>query len=131
MKYLEWKAEYSVGVESMDMEHRELIEMINTFYTELHECRDFNSIEQFLGEIHNAIGSHFALEEHFMRESQYVEYAEHKDDHEDLLDEIRDMMDTFDSDAPSGLDVLEERLSNWFGEHFKTFDARLHGKLES
>jgi len=65
-----------------------------------------------------------------MRESQYAEYAEHKDDHEDLLDEIRDMMDTFDSDASSGLDVLEERLSNWFGEHFKTFDARLHGKLE-
>lgn len=130
MKYLEWKAEYSIGIESIDMEHRELIEMINAFYKELDERRDSNSIEQFLGEIHSAIGSHFALEERFMRESNYAEYAEHKDDHEDLLDEIRDMMDTFDSDASSGLDVLEERLSNWFGEHFRTFDARLHGKLE-
>ncbi len=129
MKYLEWKAEYSVGIESIDMEHRELIEMINAFYKEFDECRDLNSVEQFLGEIHSAIASHFALEERIMRESRYAEYAEHKDDHEDLLDQIRDMMDTFDDDASPGLDVLEERLSNWFGEHFQTFDARLHGKL--
>jgi hemerythrin len=129
MNLLEWKAEYSVGIQSMDDEHREMIGLINKFYTELGGRRDPDAIEQFLGEIHSTIAGHFALEERIMRDSGYGEYLEHKDDHEELLDQIGDMMDAFYADAATGFVVLEERLSAWFGEHFNSFDARLHGKL--
>ena len=42
---------------------------------------------------------HFALEERIMRDSGYSEYEDHKDDHEELLDEIRDLMDGFATSA--------------------------------
>ena len=130
MSLLEWKAEYSVGIQSMDDEHRQMIGLINEVYAELGGRRDSDSIEQFLGEVHSAIASHFALEERIMRDSGYSEYLAHKDNHEDLLDQIGDMMDAFHEDAATGFVVLEERLSTWFGEHFKSFDARLHGRLQ-
>jgi hemerythrin len=129
MSFLEWKKEFSVGVQSMDDEHQHMIELINGVYAELREHRDADSIERFLGDVHSAIASHFALEERIMRESHYAEYDAHKDDHEDLLDQIRDMMDAVGGDSDAGLKVLEECLSDWFGRHFATFDARLHGKL--
>ena len=129
MSFLEWKSEFSVGIQSMDDEHRQMIGLINSVYVELNGRADRDSIEQFLGELYNAIAGHFALEERFMRESGYAEYEAHKDDHENLLDQIRDMMDAFDDDSESGFALLEERLSDWFGRHFATFDARLHGKL--
>jgi hypothetical protein len=47
-----------------------------------------------------------------------------------LLDQIGDMMDAFHEDAATGFVVLEERLSAWFGDHFKSFDSRLYGKLQ-
>jgi len=130
MSYLEWKVEYSVGIESMDVEHRDMIELINSVYNELEGRRDGDAIEGFLGEVHSAISSHFALEERIMREADFVEYAEHKEDHEGLLDQILDMMDASFDDENSGLAILEEKLSDWFGKHFSTFDARLHGKLD-
>ena len=129
MKFLEWKAEYSVGVQSMDDEHRQMIDLINSVYAELRDHRDPDSIERFLGDVYNAIAGHFALEERLMRESGFVEYEAHKDDHEDLLDQIRDMMDAVDDSSGPGLARLEANLSDWFGRHFATFDARLHGKL--
>jgi hemerythrin len=129
MSFLEWKAEYSVGAPSIDGEHRHLINLINAVYAELHDCSDPESVERFLGDVYNAIAGHFALEERLMRESGYIEYDAHKDDHEDLLDQIRDMMDALDNDSSAGFAMLEKYLSNWFGQHFATFDARLHGKL--
>jgi hemerythrin len=129
MSYLEWKEDYSVGIESMDVEHREMIELINRVYDELEGRRDAAAIEGFLGEVHSAISSHFALEERIMREASYEEYDAHKNDHEELLDKILDMMDASFENSETGLVQLEENLSSWFGNHFSTFDARLHGKL--
>ena len=129
MSLLEWKSEYSVGIESMDFEHRKMIGMINEIYDELTQHRDAESIEQFLGDIHASISAHFALEERMMRNADYGEYEAHKDDHEELLDQIREMMDEFRVDSDSGFGILRENLANWFEAHFGSFDARLHGQL--
>jgi len=131
MVLLEWKSEYSVGIASMDDEHREMIDLINDVYEKIGNTPDAGAIESCLEEIFNTISLHFALEERIMRDSGYSEYEDHKDDHEDLLDEIRDLMDSFATDPDEGTRQLKLRLSDWFGKHFASFDARLHGKLGS
>ena len=129
MSLLEWKSEFSVGVESMDFEHQNMIAMINEIYDEMKERRDADSVEQFLGDIHAAISAHFALEERMMREAGYAEFEAHKEDHEELLDQIRDMMDAFRLNPDNGFDLLRSDLAAWFEAHFASFDARLHGQL--
>jgi len=129
MNLLTWKPEYSVGIASMDDEHREMIDLINDVYARLGVSPDTDTIEECLEEIFNTISMHFALEERIMREARYDEYEDHKEDHESLLDEIRDLMDEFVEDTERGTELLERRLSSWFGGHFASFDARLHGKL--
>ena len=129
MSLLEWKPEYSVGIASMDDEHREMIALINDVYAKLGTSPDADTIEDCLEEIFKTISLHFALEERIMREQGYDEYEDHKEDHEDLLDEIRDLMDEFVNSPTQGARMLEERLSDWFAQHFASFDARLHGKL--
>ncbi len=126
MTLLKWKPAYSLGIPSVDLEHREMIALINQCYERMGRDVNAEAIEQFLGEIHAGIAAHFALEEKTMRHAAYPEYEAHKEDHEDLLDEIRDLMDQFLEDPYAGLTVLQENLSNWFGRHFSTFDARLH-----
>jgi hemerythrin len=129
MTLLQWKPEYSVGIESMDDEHREMIELINLVYEELGDHPDNDRIDSFLGDIFSSISMHFALEERIMRNAHYYEYPAHKADHEKLLDQIRDLMDSFADDPDAGARELRESLSTWFSEHFSTFDARLHRKL--
>lgn len=126
MTLLKWKPAYSLAIPSVDLEHRQMIALINQCYARMGSNADAESIEQFLGEIHSGISAHFALEEQIMRNATYPEFGAHKEDHENLLDEIRDLMDQFVDDPKAGLIVLQERLSDWFERHFSTFDARLH-----
>jgi hemerythrin len=126
---LQWKPAYTLGVPSVDHEHRELIKLINDVYSHLDNNSAPDRIEACLEDIYAGISSHFALEERHMREAEYGEYRAHKDEHEELLDQLRDMMDGFIDDPESGEELLQSRLADWFGRHFATFDARLHLKL--
>ena len=129
MTLLNWKKTYSLGVPSVDHEHRELIGMINDVYEHMADASDAAMIEACLEDIYAGIASHFALEERHMRDAGYGEYDEHKDEHEELLDQIRDMMDEFADDPDTGRETLRNCLADWFGKHFATFDARLHHQL--
>ena len=126
MSLLKWKPAYSLAIPSVDLEHREMIALINECYSRLGGDRDKGAIEEFLGEIHSNISAHFALEEQMMRKAAYPEYEAHKADHENLLEEIRNLMDGFFHDPESGARQLQKSLGDWFGHHFATFDARLH-----
>jgi len=129
MKYLKWEEQYSVGVDSVDYEHKNLMDMINMIYAELENKRDIAEIEKTMSDVHAEIAAHFALEERLMRNAGYEEYAAHKNEHEELLDQIRNMMDAIEFDPDPALDMLSEQLADWFSGHFATFDARLHSKL--
>jgi hemerythrin len=129
MNYLQWCEAFSIGVDSVDFEHQELMDMINMIYAELENRRDVEEIKQTMGEVHAEISAHFALEERIMRHARYKEYDAHKNDHENLLDQIRTMMDAIENDPENALDVLTEALADWFRGHFVTFDARLHRGL--
>ena len=129
MTLIRWKPSFSLGIPSVDHEHRELIGAINTVYDSMQADASPETIESCLEDIFADVSSHFALEERHMREADYEEYEAHKDEHEDLLDQIRDMMDLYEDDPESGRLLLQQKLSDWFGIHFATFDARLHHKL--
>ena len=64
-----------------------------------------------------------------MQAGGYEHRASHKADHERLLDDLRDIMDEVAAQDVLDDEALSQRLSAWFGEHFRTHDARLHAAL--
>jgi hemerythrin-like metal-binding protein len=129
MALIEWKDAYNTGVAEVDHEHQELIQLINDLHAEL-EGGDQATVGDFLGEVFAKIAAHFALEETVMRKHRYDEYEAHKAEHERLLDEIRDIMDDQEAGAyADASDALATTVRDWFVNHFKTKDARLHKKL--
>ena len=129
MTLLEWRDDFCIGIAEVDHEHRLLIGLINEVHAALGEDRSSGRIEEFLGEIYASISAHFALEEKDMRSRRYPEFSLHKADHERLLDDIRDIMDEYSVHGMLDDDALSNRLAAWFGDHFKTYDARLHSFL--
>ncbi|MCL4675341.1 MAG: hemerythrin family protein [Pararhodobacter sp.] len=128
MSPIEWKPQYSVGDPAVDHEHRELVDLVNTAAAAILEGREDADIDQCLGDLMRAISAHFAHEEHQMRRAGYDELVPHKNDHERLLDSLRDIMDGA-QDTPRAADRLTEVLEAWFTDHFRTHDARLHHRL--
>jgi len=129
MGLLNWKDDYSVGIEAVDHEHKELIALINELHAHLESADAMQTVPGFFGDLLKAISAHFALEEKFMRERSYQSLDRHKADHERLLDELRDIMDAFENADEIDSVELAERLKSWFSRHFRTHDMELHRAL--
>ena len=126
MSLIEWKEEFELGVPAIDHEHRELITLINQLFEEAEFSGDRDRLVESLGEIYAQIAAHFALEEKMMRNTGYEALGEHKDDHEKLLDQLRDIMDRVEDEPGYDKNQLSGELEHWFTEHFRTHDAKLH-----
>jgi hemerythrin-like metal-binding protein len=126
MSLLEWRDEFHIGIAEVDHEHREMIELINGLHEEALRGDSAEKIATALGEINVRIAAHFALEEKNMEQFRYAGYPAHKADHEQLLDEIAGIMDEVYETGRYQAAALSARMSAWFGQHFRTHDARLH-----
>lgn len=129
MSLLHWEDRYSVGVAAVDHEHKELIELINRLYEEAATRGSKEAVVNFFGDLFRTVSAHFALEERLMRERGYDRLIQHKNDHERLLDEIRDIMEDFNASDRFDDRLLAERLDAWFCRHFESHDARLHNAI--
>jgi hemerythrin-like metal-binding protein len=123
---LEWQERYSLGIPSVDHEHQQMINMINHLVIRIVKGTDREFISASLGDILSGISAHFALEEKIMRDRRYDRYFQHKAEHDRLLDQLRDIMDDFDVHGKLVPAQLVRALDEWFSEHFRTEDARLH-----
>jgi hemerythrin len=130
MALIEWRKEFETGIAEVDHEHQELVALINQLHAQLGGDAGKETVERFLGEVFARISAHFALEETVMRKHGYDEYQAHKAEHEALLDQIRDIMDDYDAGAYADAgEALATAVRDWFVNHFKTKDARLHRLL--
>jgi hemerythrin len=128
---IEWRDQFRIGIAEVDHEHEELVRLINALHEACARDGTSASLGAFLGELHAQIAAHFALEEKVMLRRRYAGYADHKLDHERLLDEIREIMDDAELAGHYDAASLGSVLETWFGEHFRTHDARLHHALAS
>ena len=129
MAQIEWKEEFSVGIDSIDREHEALIVQINQIYEQINLPMDTEIIESMLDELQSDFSAHFALEELLMQEAAFAEFETHRKDHERLLDQIHDLIFHFAEDPDRGKELLVSFLSDWFSQHFRGLDARLHSQL--
>jgi len=129
MSLITWRDEFSVGVAAVDHEHREMITLINELDQAMQRDASQATVVQALGEIYARISAHFALEEKTMRAARYTHFAAHKQDHEQLLDELLDVIDSVDDDGRYDRADLSRNLERWFSDHFRTHDAKLHHEL--
>lgn len=128
MPLIEWHEDFRTGITSLDHEHFEMIELLNEMAESVLPEAEPERVSSFLGEVYAKIQAHFALEERIMRESRYAGLSAHKADHERLLDELRDIMESHGADASFDYrGALSRQLRDWFMIHFHEHDAKLQG----
>lgn len=122
----EWDESFRIGIEELDHEHKVLIRDINKLYAEMAGNQDKSEIARYLGEVLVHMQSHFALEEHVMKENNYEFFDEHKREHEQFLEDYTECMLQFlNGDDISSKDLIEECLKAWVVQHIRTSDKKM------
>jgi len=121
---IDWKSEFSLGIPEIDADHADLVEHINVLHEQQQAGADHTTICYLLVELHVRIKEHFEQEEKLMQKYGYDAFAEHRADHDRLLNELT----TFISDVQAIVfddEAIGEWLKRWYAVHSQTHDARL------
>jgi len=123
MKKLVWNDGMSVGVESMDNDHKQLISLISELNTVIETGVTDELCSEIFDELTEYINIHFKREEALMRAAGYVDYENHLQQHVIFASEIpklKDKLLTSDS-AEVALEV-NLFLYQWLTSHILVED---------
>jgi hemerythrin len=125
MGLLTWSNESSVGIQTIDNEHRELMDAINELCDAVSHGHEREHTGLLLHRLIECARDHFTSEEAMLSATNYPELAEHSRQHQSLLKEVEELAGRFVQD---GL-VFSERsltfLYYWFNDHLVN-DDRLY-----
>lgn len=129
MKDLTWNNMLSVQVDEIDEDHRRLVDLFNMFNHAVAEGEASNYIEAVLEELISCTVWHFRHEERLMLKYNYQDFAEHKAEHQELIESARELQQKLlqGGNLPTNDDI--EFLEHWLTGHILTADMKLGSHL--
>ena len=113
MAYLECDQRFATGIASIDYEHRRLVELVNLVDELIAQSAPGAAVAGALAEFHTLATAHFALEERIMRAVRHHKLERCRGEHYRLLDQVRDMMDSYERGAFQPPATLPAALKEW------------------
>ena len=123
MPLIEWTAELSVGIDSIDEQHKKLVNMINA----LNEAMLTGSSNELLGKIFTGLAAytqkHFAYEEALFAEYGYADSKQHKRQHRELIAQVVELKQKFIENPQQTMTAdLMLFLKRWLTNHIMRTD---------
>jgi len=122
----EWTERWSVGVDTIDAQHRELFAAIDSLLREEGDAppRDLVKVLDYLEDY---VSNHFGLEELYMRRFSYPGFPFHKGEHVAFINDYYDMHDEYDKSGatPELADKIGRYMGGWLVNHIGEVDKAL------
>ncbi|NRT72732.1 hemerythrin family protein [Clostridium beijerinckii] len=123
---VKWKADYELGVKSIDEQHEKLFEIADRAYKLL--TNDFildkyDRITEILGELKEYTIFHFKSEEEYMLSIGYKKFLSHKVIHEDFIKSIDNIdLHEIDLNQDESVKKILEFVVDWIDKHILNED---------
>ena len=120
-----WHFEYSVEVNEIDIQHRELMNMLNDMIN--HSADDYENRKKYFYNIMETASSHLAnhfdTEERVLGKTSYDMLEEHKNEHKKLISRVTSLRDGLGKiNEEIALYDLTATLKEYFLSHIIMFD---------
>jgi hemerythrin-like metal-binding protein len=124
MNIFGWDEKYSVGIQSIDDQHKEIFRILDQLFLELKSGKAQQSILQTINELQIYASSHFHKEEYFFREFNFAESAEHIIEHQQFTEKIAALKaDAKAGKLGSSFELLHY-LKVWINHHILEVDMK-------
>ncbi len=122
-EHVRWQSRFSLGIEEIDAEHRQLVDLLNRFHTayRYHTGEEFERAA--LDELVDYTKTHFEHEERMMQEHEYPDFEAHKLEHDAFFTEVEGFVSRYEARGYAGLEGVSERLCDWLINHICETDS--------
>lgn len=124
MKTINWRDEFSVGVEEMDTQHKKLLAMINRLIEEQHTLTDPKTIAELLTGMTDYAQEHFRAEEYLMAEYDYDRKTLQEKQHKEFIEKTVSFLSATNIGPNILSNALLDYLGSWLVGHILTEDMQ-------
>jgi hemerythrin len=124
MAFMTWTDKFSVGVQTLDNQHKALIDTLNELHAAMMKGQARAVASDILNKLVDYTRDHFAAEEKLMQETKYSEWASHILKHRELTKQVEDYVTRLEKgDITLGVHLLSF-LSDWLSKHIQGEDQK-------
>jgi methyl-accepting chemotaxis protein/hemerythrin len=121
---MRWNDSLSVEIISIDNQHKKLIDLINTLFSEMNSAKNKQAVSTALTKLIEYTGTHFKFEEDLFDKHGYPDTDAHKKIHAELVAKVIDFQKQVeDGTADVSLELMEF-LKDWLIKHIKGTDQK-------
>ena len=124
MELIKWDESYSVKIESIDEQHKKLIDMLNEFYNNIQSKSSKESIAKLLNQMKAYAMFHFETEERYMKQYGFPEHDFHKKEHNEFIEKVKDIEKRFNAGELIVSFEITNYLKKWLKDHINGTDKR-------
>ncbi len=130
-RLITWNNQYSVGIEHLDDEHKQLVELLNSLHYAMSQGQANSVLGKILDELIHYTATHFKSEEVLFAQHEYPDSEKHIAEHQELVSEVL----TFKKEFDKGTTMLSIKiigfLKNWLIKHILASDKEYSEFLNS
>ncbi|MBL8260291.1 MAG: hemerythrin family protein [Candidatus Competibacteraceae bacterium] len=123
-KFVEWSNELSMGLEEIDAQHQILVDLLNEIHEAIQQRQGIEAARNIIGRLDEYARVHFAVEESLMRILHYPEYDKHREEHDQLIEQLNGFRDKLAEGKGSLNFELAHFLKLWLTRHIMEVDKR-------
>ena len=122
MPLIEWSKKYSININSIDAEHKGLLNLMNLLYDSLSEGKSHELVVEIVQEMDDYAKNHFRNEECHLKRIDYPYLNEHKRLHGVFINEVAKFKEEVKNKESSISVRVIEFLRDWFIDHVTGVD---------
>jgi hemerythrin len=132
MTKLEWTDALSVGIDLVDLQHKQWIAHFNGAVDAIEAHLGKDHIVKDLGFLVDYTATHFATEEKHMAATSYPDMAAHLAKHNELRETLGDLVRDYEEEGANQplADAVETFLGNWLITHIQEVDMKFGAFLK-
>lgn len=119
--FLEWEKIYSVNVEELDNQHKNIFDIINLIYELKNEGIDKKKSKEIIANLKDYGNFHLATEEKYFKEFNYPEASTHIAQHDSYRDKILEI-ENKNLEDKEFFKELSNFLRIWWINHIQSVD---------
>ncbi len=127
MALIKWTDEYNIGIESIDAQHKHLVEIVNKFEESMVKGKGSRVMNEILNDLIGYTQEHFADEEKAMAEDEYEGLKKHQAQHRQLLQKVERYQFEFNNEGKRITRDMVDFLKYWLTSHILKEDME-YGK---
>ena len=118
-RFIEWDSKYDVGVETVDKQHRHLVDLMNDLYDAcIGERLELDQkFKDVMKELVDYVMVHFKDEEKIMEAIKYPNLKEHKQTHEGFIKEMLSSVSAYTNGKQLVPNSFVRFLRDWLFNH--------------